>query len=51
MSDARPPQNRLPGWLLVLIMAGFIATVGTVLYFAVRPDPSLPVMKRGSAPR
>lgn len=44
-------RKRIPGWVLVGIMAVIIATVGLSLYFAVRPDPSLPVMKRGTAPR
>lgn len=50
-TSANEPRNRIPGWVLVAIMATIIGTVGLSLYFAVRPDPSLPVMKRGTAPR
>ena len=52
-TDTQPTdtRKRIPGWVLVGIMAAIIATVGLSLYFAVRPDPSLPVMKRGTAPR
>lgn len=45
------PRNRIPGWVLVGIMAIIVSAVGLSLYLAVRPDPSLPVMKRGTAPR
>lgn len=50
-TPSREPRKRIPGWVLVAIMAVIIGTVGLSLYLAVRPDPSLPVMKRGTAPR
>jgi hypothetical protein len=35
-------RKRIPGWILVLAMAAFIAGMGIAIYFSVRPDPSLP---------
>lgn len=50
-TETNEARKRIPGWVLVGIMAAIIGTVGLSLYLAVRPDPTLPVMKRGTAPR
>ncbi|HLU38831.1 MAG TPA: hypothetical protein VK081_05570 [Planctomycetota bacterium] len=39
-SSTRP---RVPGWIVVLLMLLFIAGLGVAIWFAVRPDPTLPV--------
>lgn len=36
------PRARVPGWLVVLGMALFIAAMGVAIYFSIRPDPTLP---------
>ena len=36
------PRKRVPGWILVLGMALFIAGMGVAIYLSVRPDPTLP---------
>lgn len=35
-------RRRLPGWLVVVLMALFIAGMGVAIYLNVRPDPTLP---------
>lgn len=35
-------RKRVPGWLIVLAMALFIAGMGLAIYFGIRPDPTLP---------
>lgn len=39
MSDER---RRIPGWVLVLVMAAFIGVIGVGIYLGIRPDPTLP---------
>ena len=36
------PRKRIPGWIVVLAMALFIAGMGVAIYLSVRPDPTLP---------
>jgi hypothetical protein len=43
MSDGRrTARRRVPGWLVVLLMALFIAGMGAAIWYTVRQDPSLP---------
>jgi len=35
-------RRRVAGWVIVLLMAAFVAGIGVAIYFGIRPDPSLP---------
>jgi hypothetical protein len=36
-------RRRVPGWIVVLVMLLFVASVGLGIWLAIRPDPTLPV--------
>lgn len=37
-----PARRRIPGWMVVLFMALFVAAMGAAIWYGIRPDPTLP---------